>query len=194
MYIKISLGEGLDRLSILEIKLAEIVNIDDKKFILNEIESLNEIVTQKTQFQYYYNLLLFVNKLIWIKTDEIKTMSISEEYAILAKTIFDLNQSRFRIKNIINKLCSSAIRECKSYAPTSVNISIMCAADVDITKLTYLSLTFDIVTIMCNKDVIERMRAIPLFNYEYVTTIYSYININDIHVTNEFSTLKVQTI
>ena len=183
MNIEISIGEALDRLSILEIKMTEL-SAEKKSYVQKEIDTLSGIMEYKTKFKYYYTLLFRVNKLIWDKTNIIKALLVSDAFAVQAKEIFDLNQSRFRLKNVINKLCSSNIQEQKSYGLTCVYVYIKTGSDIDIGKLTYLSLNYDIVHIMCDRDA---MRHIPLFNYEHSAIEgESYTNINEITVSENF--------
>jgi len=186
MNIEISVGEALDRLSILEIKMTELCAVK-KSYVQKEIETLSGIMEYKTKFKYYYSLLFGVNKLIWDKTNIIKTMSIDNAFpfAVQAKAIFDLNQSRFRLKNVINKLCSSTIQEQKSYGLERIYVCIKNSSDIDIAKLTYLSLNFDVVQIVCDTDVF--VHKVPPFNYEFsLNEDESYTNINEITVSEDF--------
>jgi hypothetical protein len=189
MNIVISIGEALDRLSILEIKMTEFIDPLKKHYVQKEIDSLNGIMEYKTTFSYYYNLLYSVNKLIWDKTNIIKSEPTSLLYARVAKTIFDLNQSRFRLKNVINRQFSSGIQEQKSYALTYVHIVIDSASDVDVNKLTYLSLNYDIVNIKCRKMVMNVMDTIFPFNYTFDEFNCDYTNIRDVLIPNDYITI-----
>jgi len=186
MNIIISIGEALDRLSILEIKMAEFVDPLKKHYVQKEIESLSEIMEYKTKFNYYYNLLYGVNKLIWDKTNIVKGAPTSLLYALVAKSIFDLNQSRFRLKNIINRQFSSGIQEQKSYALTYVHIVIDSASDIDVDKLTYLSLNYDIVNIKCGEMAMNVMATIFPFNYTFDEVDCDYTNIRDVLVPDDY--------
>ena len=49
-------------------------------------------------------------------TNEIKSLDIKDNnYSIISKKIFDFNQKRFRVKNILNLIFNSDIIEQKSY-------------------------------------------------------------------------------
>jgi hypothetical protein len=189
MNIVISIGEALDRLSILEIKLAEFVDPLKKLCVQKEIESLSEIMEYKTKFNYYYNLLYGVNKFIWDKTNIIKSEPTSLLYALVAKSIFDLNQSRFRLKNIINRQFSSGIQEQKSYALTYVHIVIDSASDIDVDKLTYLSLNYDIVNIKCGGMAMNVMATIFPFNYTFDEVDCDYTNIIDVLIPEDYMSI-----
>jgi len=189
MNIIISIGEALDRLSILEIKMAEFVDPLKKQCVQKEIDSLSEIMEYKTKFNYYYNLLYGVNKVIWDKTNIIKSEPTSLLYALVAKSIFDLNQSRFRLKNVINRQFSSGIQEQKSYALTYVHIVIDCASDIDADKLAYLSLNYDVVNINCAEMVMNIMDKIFPFNYTFDKVDCNYTNIRDVLIPNDYITI-----
>ena len=170
MYIEISIGEGLDRLSILEIKQQEIKCSNKLAQVKKEIVSLIELINYKSKYLYYYNLLVTVNTNIWNYTNIIKTMNYNTlEFARLANSIFELNQSRFRLKNIINRLTDSNIQEQKSYNETRVEVELLSIDDIDLIKFTKLSLEYDIVVIKCSLTLQEQFKAIiPIFNYLFV--------------------------
>ena len=194
MNIVISIGEALDRLSILEIKLCEFDDPQKRDCVQKEIDSLNGIIEYKSTFRYYYNLLYCVNKLIWDKTNVIKREPVGEVYALIAKSIFDLNQSRFRVKNIINKQFSSGIQEQKSYALTYVYIVIDTASDVDPDKLTFLSLNYDIVNIKCNESVMSALHSIVPFNYTFDEINCVRTNIKDIYIPSDYEIITLKSV
>jgi hypothetical protein len=173
MLIEISVGEGLDRLSILDIKQKEITDAGKQIHISKEISSLSELLIYKETYIYYYNLLLYVNKQIWDKTNTIKTMNPqTSEFGVLANTIFELNQSRFRLKQIINQLTECSIQEQKSYGFTSVDIHLTDTEEIDISRMSELSLMYDRVIIHCSTQKrLEFEQCVPLFNYFFVNCV-----------------------
>ena len=171
MLIDISIGEGLDRLSILEIKEREIADPGRLVEVRKEIASLGALQSYKERFVYYYNLILFVNKSIWDLTNTIKRLSYNDAgYGELAHHIFELNQSRFRLKNIVNILSESSLREQKSYA---VAKKVVCVEEtvediILLRNLTYLSLIYDAVCIRTTQTGRQRIeRIIPPFQYTF---------------------------
>lgn len=167
MYIHISIGEGLDRLSILEIKKREIVDEEKLVHITNEINSLNEILPYKEKYYYYYDLLLQVNLNIWNDTNDIKKITYNDSsFSKIANTIFLSNQSRFRIKHVINRLSNSSIQEQKSYGLSHTTIDITDEECINLDALTTLSLSYDVVHIYCSSmKRVEFENNVPLFNY-----------------------------
>ena len=112
--VDISIGELLDKLTILELK-KEIIKDENKLLeITKELEVLMVFKNIKLENIFYYNILKWANHQIWIFTDIIKdSKDLNCEFAQLSKKIFDYNQYRFRVKNMLNS--KSTIREQKSY-------------------------------------------------------------------------------
>jgi hypothetical protein len=170
MFIEISIGEGLDRLSILEIKQREIKCIDKLDKIKKEINSLSELNKYMKQYLYYYDLLIIINTKIWNNTNIIKKLDYNTiEFARMSNSIFEFNQSRFRLKNIINRLTDSNIQEQKSYDDTSIDVELLSIHDINIDYFTNLSLSYDIVRIKCTSILQKKFNEIiPKFNYLFV--------------------------
>ncbi len=146
MKVEVSLGEAIDKLSILHLKMKKIVDENKKIEIQKEIDCLDECSSYIKQYNYFYNLLIYVNEKIWDLTDIVKTNP--PNYSEISKDIFDYNQKRFRIKNWFNLLANSNIKEQKSYALTN------CYIQVDentilkkLSQICYLTLEYDTVTI-----------------------------------------------
>ncbi len=117
--LPVSLGEALDKLSILDIKLRNI-NDDRKKDVLYEYNLLYKQLEQYIEpYKFYYQKMIETNELIWKDQDilrEKREVPLSDkEYMQLCQRILDTNDMRFRIKNKINSLANSDIREQKGY-------------------------------------------------------------------------------
>lgn len=166
MLVEISDGEILDRLSILEIKSHKIKEESRLLEVKKEIESLTSAFETKSKFLLYYRLIYYINELIWKKTDEIKLQTdLNSDYAKTAYCIFELNQQRFRIKDIINNLSNSSIKEQKSYFKHTILYvidSTVTLKDV-IRNCIYLLLNYDSVLINCSDTVFknELQRYLP---------------------------------
>jgi len=109
MFIEVSTGEALDKLTILEIKSNRIQSQEKREAVDKEITALAEVVRIKERYPFEYAFLMFINEEIWDLT-EIFCRSRVE----LSLRIFDLNQKRFRVKRLINTLESSNVKEQKS--------------------------------------------------------------------------------
>jgi hypothetical protein len=121
----ISIGELIDKISILEIKKEKINSADKLKYINEEYDLLIKIINKEISFKDKSGLLGFlhdikiINQELWEIEDKIREKESKEEFDIefiaLARSVYQTNDERFRIKNEINKRCSSNIQEQKSY-------------------------------------------------------------------------------
>jgi hypothetical protein len=120
--IPVSIGELVDKLTILEIKLSN-VSSQDKKVNLenefNELKSVFENNIPSEKIQKYYQELLVINKKLWKIEDDIRILEkqklFNEEFIELARSVYVTNDERFEIKNTINSLMGSNIKEEKLY-------------------------------------------------------------------------------
>jgi hypothetical protein len=169
MKIEVSIGEAIDKLSILEIKIKNINDQYKKKEIQKEIDILNECYMYKNKYLIFYNLLIYVNQTIWDMTNIIKSISFKDSnFADISNQIFEFNQKRFRIKNWFNLITSSNINEQKSYLHTECKILIndITIFYEKIPEIYFLSLDYDNITIISNfNDEIIKLINIPTIIY-----------------------------
>jgi hypothetical protein len=168
MKVEVSIGEVIDKLSILELKMKKINDENKKIEIQKEINALQECHKYK-EYYLYYNLLMYVNEKIWDMTDVIKSITIENpQFAYLSNQIFEFNQKRFRIKNWYNLITSSNIKEQKSYSLSNTTILIN---DINtfynkISEIIYLALEYDVITIISNfNDKLASILKIPTIIY-----------------------------
>jgi len=146
--VQVSLGEAIDKLNILELKMKKISDENKKVEIQKEIDQLHEFQKYKEKYDFFYNLLTFINEKIWDTTDNIKKMTISDpSFSELSNQIFTDNQKRFRIKSWFNTLENSNIKEQKSYDLTRIFITTRSVSTIyeKIAEINYLLLEYDIV-------------------------------------------------
>jgi len=155
MLLEVSIGEALDKLSILHIKLVKIRNAHKLTEVNKEISSMNDIMDYMEKYKLFYKLLLHTNTKIWDLQDIISDTKdkISTEINIVYNEIFDLNQQRFRIKNIIN-MSEAGIQEQKGYNQKSIFISF----NQDMLNEALPSILF----VMLNYDIIYTENDIPI--------------------------------
>lgn len=165
MNIEVSIGEVVDKLSILNIKLKNIndpVKLDEIRKEISVLDCANEHISK---YPMYYNMMMYVNEQIWNKTDLIKSIDFDliktllsmedvKEYALISNSIFELNQQRYRIKNFFNILCGSNIKEQKSYAASRCNITVDDEASLynNLAYINYLTIQYDVITFNCTVD------------------------------------------
>ena len=121
--VEVSVGELLDKISILEIKKERIKDPDKLKFIKDEYEILkNEFdknIKSDSKLVKLFNALKNINSKLWIIEDDKrlceKNSEFGEEFIRLSRDIHFLNDSRAKIKLDINNHTGSKIKEIKEY-------------------------------------------------------------------------------
>ncbi len=117
--IPVSIGELVDKYSILEIKQKCISDFKKLLDVKREMESISICKKYIDAYPRFYKQLVYINKKIWDFTDEVKALDPRETpelYAKISCDIFAFNQKRFRLKKYFNDLNNSSINEQKSYA------------------------------------------------------------------------------
>ena len=119
----ISLGELLDRISILKIKDKNISDSEKRKLVKNELdllqETLNKNIKNEDEILNYIEDLLKVNSKLWKIEDDLRecerNKNFDEKFIELARSVYFTNDERAKIKLEINKKFGSLIVEVKSY-------------------------------------------------------------------------------
>lgn len=122
---EISVGEFVDKLTILEIKLEKISDASKRTNIAREYESLSatfaEAIGADAEVERLRRDLKAVNAELWRIEDEIRdrerTESFGAEFVALARAVYRTNDRRAEIKRAINMVTGSKLVEEKSYAP-----------------------------------------------------------------------------
>jgi len=121
--IEVSIGELLDKISILEIKQEKIKDPEKLKFINNEHSilksQLERNVTSNKKLDSLYQSLKEINAKLWVIEDNKrqceKDKDFGEKFIKLSRDVHFLNDERAKIKLEINVLSGSKIREIKEY-------------------------------------------------------------------------------
>ena len=121
--VEVSVGELLDKISILEIKQEKIKDSEKLKFINEEHailkDQLNNNIKSDQKLNELFETLKKINEKLWIIEDDKrqceKDKNFTEKFIKLSRDIHFLNDERARIKLEINNLTSSKIREIKEY-------------------------------------------------------------------------------
>ena len=122
MKIEVSIGEIVDKLSILQIK-TELIKDESKLInVKKEYDYLYDIVFNDMKIQEPDFLeLLNVNKKLWIIEDDIRDKEHSKEFdnifIELARAVYFTNDERAEVKKGINLKYGSEFTEEKSYNP-----------------------------------------------------------------------------
>jgi hypothetical protein len=112
--LPVSLGEAIDKLTILDIKIEKIKDPERNNHCKVEYDILYEQLKDcVSENQFYYKQLKDINTSIWDMQDDIR--SSDNPSTKMCLDILNMNDSRFRIKDIINQRAQSIIREQKGY-------------------------------------------------------------------------------
>ena len=118
----VSLGELLDKISILIIKEKNIVDDQKQYHIKNELNFLNKTLENsisRSQVIEYIEKLIEINSKLWLIEDHIRDCErekqFDQKFIDLARSIYITNDRRSKIKLEINKKFGSKLVEVKSY-------------------------------------------------------------------------------
>ena len=121
--VEVSVGELLDRISILEIKKEKISNPESIKFIEKEYlilkDQLNKNVKSDKKLDKLFQSLKEINAKLWVIEDDKrlceKNSDFGEKFTKLSRDVHFLNDDRAKIKLEINNHTGSKIKEIKEY-------------------------------------------------------------------------------
>ena len=123
LQVPVSVGEVLDKIVILQIKLAHISHVAKRVNIQNELDALLPLVAgdefTTEQMQSLMAELKATNEALWDIEDDIRkkeaAKSFDAEFIRLARAVYVTNDKRAEIKKQINLVTGSALIEEKSY-------------------------------------------------------------------------------
>ena len=121
--VEVSVGELLDKLTILEIKQEKIKDPEKLKFINDEYsalkDQLNKSVKSDPKLDELFNSLKKINEKLWVIENDKrlceKNSDFEEKFIKLSRDIHFLNDDRAKIKLEINNHTGSKIKEIKEY-------------------------------------------------------------------------------
>ena len=121
--VEVSVGELLDKISILEIKKDRIKDSNKLKFINEEYEVLKKELDKNIKIDQkiakFFTALKNVNSKLWIIEDDKrkceKDSDFGENFIRLSRDVHFLNDTRAKIKLDINNHTGSKIKEIKEY-------------------------------------------------------------------------------
>ena len=121
--IEVSIGELLDKISILEIKKEKIKDPDKQKFINEEYSvlknQLDKNIKTSEKLNELFQSLKKINEKLWVIEDEKreceKNKDFGEKFVKLSRDVHFFNDDRAKIKLEINNITGSKIKEIKEY-------------------------------------------------------------------------------
>jgi hypothetical protein len=120
--VPVSIGEMIDKLSILQVKKTKISDELKLEFVNKEFEilyNLSSVYLDNAEIESLYHQLVEINSSLWDVEDKLRILESEKrfegEFVSLARKVYFTNDERFRLKNDINLITSSEIREIKDY-------------------------------------------------------------------------------
>ena len=121
--VEVSVGELLDKISILEIKQEKIKDAESLKFIKGEYDvlksELDKNIKTDEKLKNLFNSLKEINSKLWVIEDDKRTCEknkdFGEKFIKLSRDVHFLNDNRAKIKLEINNHTGSKIKEIKEY-------------------------------------------------------------------------------
>ena len=121
--VEVSVGELLDKISILELKKEKIKDLEKLKFINDEYSVLkdqfNKNVESDEKLLELFNSLKEINSKLWVIEDDKrlceKNSDFGEKFIKLSRDVHFLNDDRAKLKLEMNNHTGSKIKEIKEY-------------------------------------------------------------------------------
>ena len=121
--VEVSVGELLDKISILEIKKEKISDLESLKIINIEYlvlkEQLKKNIKTNSEVDRLFDSLKEINSKLWLIEDDKrmceKNSDFGEKFIKLSRDVHFLNDKRAKIKLEINNHTGSKIKEVKQY-------------------------------------------------------------------------------
>ena len=120
--IPVSVGELIDKLSILHVKQLKIFNKEKLEYVNKEFEllyGLSSDYLNNQEIKDLYHELVKINDKLWDIEDKLRVFESENnfdlEFIDLARKVYFTNDERFRLKNEVNFITLSEIREIKDY-------------------------------------------------------------------------------
>jgi len=118
----VSVGELIDKLSILHVKQTKITNEEKLEYVNKEFELLYNLSSgylDNPEIELLYHQLVETNSKLWDIEDRLRVIETERkfegEFIDYARKVYFTNDERFRLKNEINNISNSEIREVKEY-------------------------------------------------------------------------------
>ena len=188
MLLEVSIGEVIDKHIILEIKREKITDLNKKNEIIQELSvfKLNDLINK---YDFYYNFLKYINLQIWNMTDDLQKITYENEtYAKKSYELFNLNQNRYRLKNIFNILLDSTLKEQKSVNSKICNLIIDNEEIIydKIPEINHLFIDYDFINIKAQyKNILNKISNCPtLIFYEELPDSEINIFLNELTLDN----------
>ena len=120
--VEVSIGEILDKLTILKIKKNNISDLEKLVHIQKEhdiLEDKSMIYLESKEVKDLFDALIEVNSKLWKIEDDLRDLEsqkrFDDEFVQKARLVYMTNDLRFKLKNQINQITDSGVQEQKGY-------------------------------------------------------------------------------
>jgi Family of unknown function (DUF6165) len=122
--IEVAPGELIDKITILEIKLARMSDQEKIRNVQREyalLAGVADVVSTSLELTTLRSELKSINEMLWQIEDDIREcerrQDFGPDFIRLARAVYRTNDERARVKREINRLLNSTLVEEKAYAP-----------------------------------------------------------------------------
>jgi hypothetical protein len=154
-YLPVSLGEAIDKLSILDIKLDKIFD-SRKDNVKIEYDLLYKMLENDiNKYNLFYKIMKIINLEIWDMMNNLRDAEIyNNNYMILCRECMISNDIRFRIKNKINYISNCELKEQKGYKIMRILFDVRNTFSVEnlFKPIKYYSFLYDEIIILTNEQ------------------------------------------
>lgn len=117
--IPVSVGELYDKYTILEIKYERIKDLTKSEFVKREMDYLKPFIDEYRLEETLREQLKSINEKLWDIEDRIRVkeslQEFDQEFISIARSVYKINDERNVVKNQINEIFKSDIKDIKSY-------------------------------------------------------------------------------
>jgi len=194
--INCSFGEIVDKISILKIKLENVKDTTQKENILYEYNLLTQYIKKDDDVcTELYNELYNTNKILWNLEDTIRAKTQSNIYDSTfiecAIKIHKTNDTRYSIKNKLNNIYNSTIKEEKIYKSSSIDLTPSRSEYQEATilyekamALYYRHIFNESYTIFM--EVCNKVKDYPIDDFICILYFSHYINLAELGYSNKY--------
>jgi hypothetical protein len=184
--LPVSLGEAMDKLAILDIKLTKISD-HRREDVQTEYDLLyGKLEPFRMKYADLYQTLKRINLCIWDMMEQLRDGELPEpEYFRVCKQCVEYNDIRFRVKHKINTVSNSTLKEQKGYKIQRILIEIndqLSNITDFIPSLKYVSFLYDEIVVRSSNEAL-------ISEFAYDTTVQFTTEIQTFDYKHRFSFL-----
>lgn len=185
-YLPVSLGEAMDKLSILDIKLDKILDGRRDNVKIEYDLLFAQLKADIEKYTLYYNIMKIVNEEIWDMMNLLRDAEeYNHDYMVLCRECMIANDVRFRIKNKINYISNCSLKEQKGYKVMRILFDVRnigASLDSLVHPIKYYSFLYDQIVILTDKNEFFEQH----FSYDPTVIITNELSVTDLTYKKSF--------